>query len=359
MKPDKLTERQKFILSRLIEVHVKLAQPVGSQALAEAMQLHVSSATIRNEMSELEQLGYITHLHTSAGRLPTDKGYRFYVNEISENDMADARIGKQVMASFSKKIRDMEELIDVTSKILALLTEQASVVVLPEPEFLYLKDVKLIALESHRLLVVWTTTDGVVSHRLVDIEKKITPELCKRIMALLNEELAGRKLGEIEYILLDKLKDCRDTLRSMYELAREIMNVSLTGAEIPSLKTSGSGYMFDKPEFRDVSILQRIFRILQGEGKNIGSLIRSGNWTEGVQVSIGTENPSDLKECSIVSAPYRLGHDAIGSLAVIGPRRMPYRSTMSTVYYVSRMLSEALERLNMIQDKFEEGDYDA
>ncbi len=356
MAPDKLTERQKLILSRLIEMHVKLAQPVGSQALAESMRLHVSSATIRNEMSELEQLGYITHLHTSAGRLPTDKGYRFYVNEISENDMADARISKQVMSGFSKKIRDMEELIDVTSKVLAALTEQASVVILPEPEFLYLKDVKLVLLKSNRLLVAWTTTDGVVSHRVVDVDKKITPELCKRIMTLLNEELAGHKLGEVEYILLDKLKDCRETLRSMYEMARQIMNLSLLGTEIPSLKTSGSDYMFDKPEFRDVSILQRIFRILQGQEKNIESLIQSGNWMEGVQVRIGTENPSDLKECSIVSAPYRLGSHAFGSLAVIGPRRMPYRLTMSTVYYVSHMLSEALERLHATEDTLEEGD---
>lgn len=355
MNSEKITERQKQILRKLIEMYVKSAQPVGSQAMAESMRLSLSSATIRNDMSELEQLGYIMHPHTSAGREPTDKGYRFYVNEISEEDIVNTKLAKQVISDFSKDIHDLDVLIDLTSKVLAALTEQAAIVILPEPEFLYVKDIKIVPLDRHRLIVVWTTTDGVVTHRIVDVERKLTPELCRHIMNLLNQELGGKRIAEAEHILLEKLKECRDKLRTIYELARQIMHISLTQSSLSSLKTSGSDYMFEKPEFQDVSVLHRIFRYLQSNESSLLSLIHSTNQADGMRVRIGSENPLDLRECSVVSTPYRLQGQVVGSLAVLGPRRMPYRRMMSAVYYVSQVLSETLDRMGDVSDSFEEG----
>lgn len=345
MADEKLTARQRAILLKLVETYVKLAQPVGSQALTEAMRLNLSSATVRNEMSELEGLGYITHPHTSAGRLPTDKGYRYYVNEVAHEDMTDARLAKQVMSNFSREIHDLDKLISLTSDVLAALTEQASIVLLPETESAHLNTICLVPIDYCHLLVVWTTTDGVITHRVIEVVQTPVPDLCRRVAVLLNEELAGQKIADVEPILLAKLENCRDTLRSLYEFAREVMHLSIAQATSPALKTSGSKYMFEKPEFRDVFILQRVFRFLNGGDQNIWSLIQAEDWSEGVRVRIGGENPVDLKECSIVSAPYTLRGHAAGLLGVIGPRRMPYRRAMSVVYHVSQMLSEALERL--------------
>lgn len=341
---EQLTERQKHIFMSLVESYVESAQPVGSRTLMKQKNISFSPATIRNEMSDLEALGFVTHPHTSAGRVPTDKGYRFYVNAVTrdQEEEVDIKLAEQVMQHFPARMKDLDELIEFTSGVLSTLSEQAALVSYPEPGLLYFGEIELIPLANRRVLIMWVSTNGLVGHRMVEVDEPVTAALCQKVSRLLNTELKGKKFSEMQTVLLHKLRYERDKLRDVYELARKIIRLA-SGENEPVFKFSGSRRLLEKPEFQNVDALKRIFSMLEEAESKLARLFRQDLEDASIHVHIGEENPASMRDCSIIAAPYAVKGQAVGMVAVVGPRRMPYRRMIRVVHYVARSFSEHFE----------------
>ena len=347
---ESLLDRQKHILSHLIDLYVEPAQPVGSRTLARVGHFNLSPATIRNEMSGLEERGYITHPHTSSGRVPTDKGYRFYVDAVPEPAGLDSELLRKIKRHFQAKIRDLEDLARLSSKVLAGLTEQAAIVLYPQPDRLCLNRVDLFFVDRRQVLVVWSSTSGFEANRLVDVGGEVlSPDLLKRITYLLNDELQGVRFSEAEPHMLEVLLKRRDALAKVQALVDVILKQSIGQASLPNYTLNGGEHLLDKPEFQDVRILRRVMHLLTTEDRPENPwwlLVQKDLEACRLRVHIGAENPEALQDMALVVHPYEFGGASAGAFVLVGPRRMAYREVITAVRHVSHVFSENVERLN-------------
>ena len=341
---ENLKERQKEVLRIIVGTYVKTAMPVGSRAIAKSYQSEFSPATIRNEMHDLEELDFIQQPHTSAGRVPTDKGYRYYVDHL----MLETKVAPHTVALVAREYRDrmdnMEVLIERTSRILSTLSEQAGFVVFPAFEGLVFKQIELTDLGRRHLLVVWVTDNGFVQNQVIDMKEEIPDEELVRINRFLNQELKGMFLDQIRSYLTEKLKRAHDSLRVLCQTASTIVLESFPKTEHRRLSVEGSRYMLEQPEFQNWEKSTRLFKTLEAR-ESLMDLIQENQGSGGVQVQIGLEHHcEDIWDCSFVTAQYRVNQRTTGTLGILGPRRMQYERVISLVDFVSRRFGETLEQ---------------
>ncbi len=340
-----MDERKRRILQALVEDYIETAQPVGSRAIARRHGLGVSPATIRNEMADLEEMGFVEQPHTSAGRVPSSRGYRYYVDHLMAVGIPGERELEPLRRVCGDRTVPVRALIRRTAGVLSQMTQYTSLVVGPQLEKATFKCLEVIPVNGNRLLVVLLTGSGLIQTRLVDRPEGVPLEYLEGMVSALNGAFAGMDLAAVATRGLDRARvdfprgvGLLESLRGMIELggAQEEEDVLFVG---------GTSNILKQPEFRDVDKIRRLFSVFERQ-QLIQELLTELNVDpEDVVVTIGEENPCpDMHDCSLVSAAYYVGGKLLGRIGILGPRRMRYARVVGMVSMVREMLSQELWR---------------
>lgn len=337
-----LDARKKAILFVAVQEYILTAEPVSSQKLVEKYQLGISSATVRNELAGLESMGYLHQPHTSAGRVPTDVGYRYYVDSISDKPGLTNREERAIVRLFSVINMEMEELMRETAQILSKFTNYIAVALAPSFKRSILKHIDLVSLSPRHVLIVLITDKGQVLKRTVSI-KEFGKDIGE-LEQLLNERLQG--LGQSEILSLRDAIDLPD--QELVETIRILIDAildSMVSEDKERIFLSGTESIFHQPEFEDLHKVQILLNTLE-HGYRLMQWLEDSARTQKVLVRIGSENPNqEIKDCSVVVSSYQLDDETQGTLGIIGPTRMNYARVISAVGFVSDSLSRALIEL--------------
>ncbi|HNV86889.1 MAG TPA: heat-inducible transcriptional repressor HrcA [Candidatus Omnitrophota bacterium] len=339
-----LTDRQKRILSIIVDAYVESSEPVGSRTIARKYHLDISPATIRNEMSDLEEAGLITHPHTSAGRIPTDGGYRYFIDHLIERQMLSPEMAVNISRQLKHEIEWIDGLIEKVSCLLAGITKQAGIVSYPEMKSLVFRRLDLQPLDETHVWTVWTTTTGFSTTILVDMKSPVTDEEIRKIGNFFNEELSGCQFSDIPAEIRKRLASRRDSLFQLYELAVRMGEEAVRKIGVARLCVEGSSHILEKPDFQDISKTTSIFRTLENR-RELLELMKEGFDSDGVRVHIGRENKrEEIWECSLITSSYKVHGNTVGVLGILGPKRMLYSNLISYVDFISKEISRALEQ---------------
>jgi len=343
-----LHERNKKVLQAVIDSYIASGAPIGSTVLVKKYDFHVSSATLRNIMAELEDLGYLTHPHTSAGRIPTDLGYRYYIDSLISIEKDADDFGDQLRNAPSLHGDDLHELMEEASKFLASLSQCAGVVVAPsEPEAKY-KHIEFLRLRGSQVLIIFVTATGIVQNKLIELDENIRQQDLNQFSAYLVEELELYTLTEIRQRLIEKMREEKMVFSQLME---ETLRASLEiqEREHERVYIGGASRMLENPEFATVDKMRALFKAFEDKYKLLRLLDRSVAAT-GIKVFIGSENPFfEMQGCSLVVSGYKAGANVVGTLGVIGPTRMQYKQVIQVVDYTSKLLSK------LLGERFERG----
>ncbi len=343
MSHAELPERASVLLRTLVEYYIREGQPVASGALARASGLAVSPATVRNAMADLEERGYITSPHTSAGRVPTARGYRFLVNALLASPPGEA-LGLDLREYLDPDL-PARELVRSASELLSRLTRQAGVVMLPRAGEPVLRHVEFLPLSGDRVLVILVLDDHEVQNRIIHTREPYTREALQQAANYINGDWAGRTLAEIRSGIVEAMASDRERLdgmmRSAVTMARQAMVAPASG---PDYVVSGEAHLVEQASAGDFDRLRDLFQAFQGK-RDILHLMDRCIAAEGVQIFIGEESGYEvLDDYSVITAPYRSGQQTIGVLGIIGPTRMAYDRVIPVVDLTARMLGAALAR---------------
>ena len=334
-------ERNKRVLQAVIDSYIASGAPIGSTVLVKKYDFGVSSATLRNIMAELEELGYLTHPHTSAGRIPTDLGYRYYIDSLISIEKDADDFGDQLRQAPPLHGDDLHELMEEASRFLASLSQCAGVVVAPsEPEAKY-KHIEFVRLQGSRVLIIFVTATGIVQNKLIDLDEGIRQQDLNQFSAYLVDELERWTLTEIRQRLIEKMREEKLVFAQlMDETCRASQEVH--DRENEMVYIGGASKMLENPEFATVDKMRSLFKAFEDKYKLLRLLDRSVA-AEGIKVFIGSENTFfEMQGCSMVVSTYRASQNVVGTLGVIGPTRMQYKQVIQVVDYTSKMLSKLL-----------------
>ncbi len=340
-----LEERNKRVLQAVIDSYIASGSPVGSALLVKRYDFGVSSATVRNIMAELEELGFLTHPHTSAGRVPTERGYRYYIDSLISIQSDTGEIEDQL-----RQVReippldsgDLQGLMADASRFLATLSHCAGVVVAPsEPEGRF-RHIEFVRLRGRQVLLIFVTGNGTVQNKLIDLDESITQHDLNYFSAYLDRELEESSLSEVRVRLAEQLREEKQVfMRLMEETYRASQRVHDRDSE--KVYIGGASQILENPEFANVEKMRSLFKAFEDKYKLLRLLDRSAA-ASGIQVFIGSENPFfEMQGCSMVVSNYQAGANVIGTLGVIGPTRMQYRQVIKVVDYTAKLLSKLLE----------------
>jgi heat-inducible transcriptional repressor len=343
-RDEPLGERAQQLLRTLIESYIRDGQPVGSRVLSRESGLQLSAATIRNVMADLEELGFVASPHTSAGRVPTDKGYRFFVDTLLQlrplDDMATAEIRRQFEAS-----RDSStELIATVSQLLSSATQLAGVVTLPRTRQASVTQMEFVGLSENRVLVVLVFNDREVQNRIIQLERHYSADELKRASNYLNEQFRGRSVREVRQELLRQLSEARAHMNQIMLDAIAVAQQVFEAGSDEKLEyvIKGETNLMGVAELTNVEKLRRLFEAFN-EKRDFLHLLDHSLKAEGVQIFIGHESGYRiLDDCSVVTAPYAEGDAVVGVLGVIGPTRMAYERVIPIVDMTAKLLGAAL-----------------
>ena len=348
MMVKELDKRKVKILKAIIHEHILTAEPVGSRTLAKTYCLGVSSATIRNEMSDLEELGFLEQPYTSAGRVPSDQGYRFYVDRLMSEDIHYNLNMEKILNKTTREKQSVQEIISNMARMLSRITRYASVVSEPQLQGTKIKQLELIGIDNSSVLIVLITNTGIVHNKIVRLQEEIT----NRQIRYLNHFLASN-LNQKELIKLNSsyMKELELELLKKLDLSQEIFSLidqSLRKMSHPSdirLYLGGTSYILDQPEFNNMENLKRVLSILDHEEMLRDLLYNIPD--NGIEVLIGRENElEEMKNCSIVFSTYSIGNKASGKIGVIGPTRMEYSKVITLVNTMAEVLGKIILELS-------------
>jgi heat-inducible transcriptional repressor len=344
MMIQELSEREKSILKHIIQQFILTAAPVGSRNIAKKYEIGLSPATVRNIMSDLEDAGYVNHPHTSAGRVPTDKGYRFYVDSLIEiQDIKNSE--KDYIREKLEESIEADELLKVTSLLLGKITKQLACVTYPKLESGILEKIQIVSLSSVRLLVVISVKSGFVKTITLELSTEIETSKLEPIQNLLNERLSGLSLKEIRTTFNERLHDLiEDDKTSVVRLFYDSVDKIFKDVwEKDNLLISGAKNVIRQPEFEDPERFQSIIELIEDRDIIVHILEKSGDIIpDQVFISIGSENEDrKLNDYSFITKEYKYG-ETNGTVGIVGPKRMEYSKIIAIIGYMSKMLSEIL-----------------
>jgi len=343
---DKLDERKLKILHAIIQNYLETGEPVGSRTISKYADLNLSSATIRNEMADLEELGYIIQPHTSAGRIPTDKGYRLYVDHLlkeKEDEIAGREQEVEKMKDFlSEKVDRVEELLQNVAKALAVDTNYATMVTTPQYHHNKLKFVQLSQLEQYKILAVIVMEGNLIRNKVITVTNEITQENLLKLNVLLNITLEEINLGIISRM--------QNQAGEQIDLIKEVIDAiaeTIGNADDLQIYTSGATNIFKYPELSDSNKASELICTLE-EKERLTDLITDSLQNEdnqGIQVYIGSETPvQTMKDCSVVTANYELRDGVRGTIGIIGPKRMDYEKVVETLQTIKTQLDTVFKK---------------
>ncbi len=335
-----LDARKLGILKAIIDEYIMSASPVGSRAISKHEEFNLSSATIRNEMADLEELGYLEQPHTSAGRVPSDKAYRLYVDQMMQRAALTDDEVKLIRAHLSARIDEVESVMKQTAQALSAVTNYTAMVMPPMLSANRLRHIQLVPLREGRALVVIVTTTGFARDAIIRVPEDIRTGELERISRLLTERFYDCRMDHIgEQIAKEmsgELFERRAFLCSVVEAIERKM-----APESPNMQLSGATNMLHYPEYADMNKAKSFLAAVEGRGM-LYEMLRRANKLE-FSITIGNENEDEMfKDCSIVTATYQIGEEPLGSFGIIGPTRMNYGKVISVLEFMRMSLSEML-----------------
>ncbi|MCX7875042.1 MAG: heat-inducible transcriptional repressor HrcA [Melioribacteraceae bacterium] len=340
-----LKDREKAILRFVIHQFILTANPVGSRNVSKKFDLGLSPASIRNVMADLEDMGLLDHPHTSAGRVPTDKGYRVYVDSLMDPPVIDLTSKKVVDENLSVQ-NETEELLKITSAILSDLTNQLALVTYPKFEQAELEKIQLVQLSSKRILVVVSVKSGLVKTITLEVDAEVKEDQLQSIQQLLNERLSGLKFSEIRTSFQERVKDISsEKYRPIIRVFLDSVDKIFTDSSIDKTFIAGTKKMLSHPEFFDHDKFQSVIELVENKDIIIHVLDKNKEIAKNdIAISIGNENKDEkLSDYSMISKEYKIG-DLTGTLGIMGPKRMDYSKIIAAVVYIAEQLTEELTK---------------
>lgn len=338
-----MDERKKRILNALITDYVATAEPVGSRALSKKYDLGVSSATIRNEMADLEELGYIVQPHTSAGRVPSQLGYRYYVDSLMEQELSITEVQQEYIHEvLANSVKEVDSLMRQTAQLISNLTNFTAIIVKPDITNGTLSRVNLMQIQEGQLLVVLINNNGAVFHKIIDLPMSITTVEIADLEKLLNEKLIGYSIEDITVTLLNHIAYDMLHQQAMLANALDLLQDMMTPqTKKDNIVVNGALNMLEQPEFQDTIKVKAVLEAIEADDI-LQDLIIQAN--DGTKIHIGAEIENDkINECSVITTPYIVNGKVLGNIGVLGPTRMDYAGVVAIVEAISKELSRLME----------------
>jgi heat-inducible transcriptional repressor len=338
-----LTERQLLILQVIIDDFIRSAQAVGSRTIAKKEDISFSPATIRNDMADLEEMGFIEKPHTSSGRIPSEKGYRFYVDHLlSPSSINEEELGT-IRSLFDSKTYEIEMVAKKSAKLLSEFTNYTTIVLGPELMETRLKQIQMIPLNRDSVVAIIVTDTGHVEHRTLSLPDGLDPSDLEKLVNILNEQLKGCLITELQECVQKELVGI--IKKNLYDHNRvfELLTNMFGHTKAEKVFYGGKTNMFSQPEFNDIQKIRSLLSVIEQESV-IYNLFKSTN--TGINVKIGQENQmQEMQDCSVITATYSIGNEPMGTIAILGPTRMEYARVITLLNIFSQDLSKVLTSL--------------
>ncbi len=332
-----MDDRKKKVLQAIVEEYINTAEPVSSNALTKNHGLNCSSATIRNEMADLEKSGYLDKTHTSSGRIPSEKGYRYYVDELlNDSDISKEEI-KYISSKLETKVNEIEDLTKITANTISEVTHYTTVSIGPRPTTQLIEEIKFVLLGSRMILAVILTDSGLVRETIIKFDEDITERQVETMNYMFNNKLKHQPIETIDRPLEDYLYD--EMTYSVRVIKPVIEQLKKVLEEDNKVYLEGANKAFELPEFNSLEVAKNFINIL--DTKELVSEMLNSGIAEDINVYIGDENPKEeLRDFSVVTFRHKVNGKELGTIGIIGPKRMDYSKVISVMKYISKKLNE-------------------
>lgn len=338
-----LSDRRRQILEAIIEEYIATAQPIGSRTLTRFSAISLSPASVRNVMAELEELGYLHSPHTSAGRVPTEKAYRYYIDSLLQVNCLDRARRDQIEQHYHRRGLQMGELLREASRTLSTVAHYTGLVMVPRLQSTVFRRIEFVKLSSRQVLAVFITQSGMIQNRLIETDEEFTASELEQITNYLNQTMSGLSIREARALILAEMAQEKALYDRLLQRASRLSEEALSEIADGEVIIEGTSHLLDQPEFTDLERMKRIFRAFEQKSLLL-SLLDRGLQAKGVQVIIGSETEyPELAGCSLITANYSGRRGTLGALGVIGPSRMPYSTLIPIVDYTAGMISRMLD----------------
>ncbi len=338
-----LNERSRRILEAIIEDHIISAEPVGSRAVTRRHPLGLSPATVRNVMADLEEMGYLVSPHTSAGRVPTEKGYRFYVDSLLQVGPLSDQERRRIETYYRLEGLRVEERLREASKVLSAISHYTGIVMAPRFTSTLFRHIEFIKLSQGKLLVVFVSQSGLVQNKIIEYPEEISPHELEQITNYLNQTLTGLSIQEVKARIVEEMAQDKALYDTLLKRALQLSSEALREEMGGQVFIEGASNILEQPEFSDVARMKRLFRTFEKKSLLV-ELLDKAQRAKGVQIFIGSEAEySEIEGCSLITSTYSSRRGTIGTLGVIGPTRMPYSMVIPIVDYTARLVGQVLE----------------
>jgi heat-inducible transcriptional repressor len=339
-----MDERKEKILKAIVQDYISTAEPVGSRTISKKFELGVSPATIRNEMSDLEELGLIEQPHTSAGRIPSDSGYRYYVDYLMDPVILTEDEQNNINQEIKNRLNEVQEIIEYTGKLISQVTSLTSLILGPKSRNDVLNKLYFLPYEAGKAIMVTVKDNGSVENTIVDIGHDTSPEELQILANIFNEKMSGTRVQDLKKGLLHEIYSELSRKRRMIDSMMGILERMFENKEVDSVEQKvylgGTLNLLNQPEFRDLNKVRNLFSVFE-ENNALRELLNSNE--NGLKITIGAENINEVfKDCSVISATYHVNGRQIGSIGVLGPTRMDYGKAITIVDYMTKSLTEML-----------------
>ncbi|MBS4209056.1 heat-inducible transcriptional repressor HrcA [Bacillus sp. FJAT-50079] len=338
-----LTDRQLLILQVIIDDFIVSAQPIGSKSLSQKKEILLSSATIRNEMADLEEYGFIEKTHSSSGRIPSEKGYRYYVDHLLSPQALRTDDIKKIHSLFSERIYELENIVQKSAQILSELTNYTAILLGPAVKENKLKKLQIVPLNQETAVAIIITDTGHVENRIFTLPENIAPEDIEKLVNILNEKLSGVPISHLREKIV---REVAEILRRNIQEYDDLLRVITETVDVPSAEKlffAGKMNMLNQPEFHNIDKFRSLLAMIEQE-KGIYELFK--HTQQGIHVKIGRENNHEkMEDCSLITATYSIGEEPVGTIAILGPTRMEYSRVISLLDILSRDMSIAFTKL--------------
>jgi len=342
-----LDDRKIRVLYAIINSYIMSAEPIGSRTITKQYDLGVSSATIRNEMSDLEELGYLNKPHSSAGRIPSDKAYRLYVDELLKikTPKIDLRKKDEIRKILARESREIEQLLQNSAKVLSAITSYTSLAISPKLKESKIKHIHLIPIDSLQILMVLVSDTGAVKNSIFRLNKEIPENQVMTISNILNDKLKGLSIDQINENISNSIINEIFEYKNIIDGIIPVINQSMEDIESIDLYAGGITKILNFPEYKDLEKAKSFISFIEDKD-SVLELLLNNSLSQDIEITIGNENIYEpIKDCSLITANYRLGDKIIGKIGIIGPTRMDYYKIINTLQLFSLNISEIIDML--------------
>lgn len=339
---DVLTERERKVLEIVVESYITAAEPIGSRTIAKAIRNRLSSATIRSIMADLEEQGFLYKATVVAGRIPTYKAFRYYLNTMVVLKMPGKKELQVLESLFKPHYAQVEGVMEDASKVLASISKFTSIVVEPKVDTMLFKEIEFVKLSRHTVLIVFVTSAGIVHTRLVDTGESLSNDTLNAMKRYMNERFSGSPFYALKEGILEDVEKDKENYGKLLTKIKETLDTIMEEEDRREIYIEGTSKMIDMPEFSDLARLKELFHTLERKEKLL-RLLDGCLREEGIHVIMGTESDiKEMRDLSIITSTYRIGEKSYGVLGVIGPIRMNYSRIIPIVNCTAKTLTDIL-----------------